>query len=166
MHSAPSVTYPVGRSRGAARVLIGIWALGAICAGASCYLFDSVGWRQALLVLSVLFAGAAAGMGLRRDGPAMLHFDGLHWSLTGAGTAETRNPSRPMLAARVLVALDLQSLLLVRLSERGRPHRWIWLERQAMPGRWRDLRRAVYSRPPSAEPAGDVWRATAPADGP
>ncbi|MGJ7553558.1 hypothetical protein ACSFBX_00715 [Variovorax sp. RB2P76] len=160
MHSAPSVTYPVGRSRGATRILLVLWALGACCAGASCYLIDSSGWRQLLLVFSVVFSGVAAGFGLRRDGVGVLHFDGLHWSLTGA------HASRGVHAARVLVALDFQSLMLLRLSEPGRARRWVWAEQRALPERWRDVRRAVYSRPPSAAPAGDTWRATAPADAP
>jgi toxin CptA len=160
MHSAPSVTYPVGRSRGATRILIVLWALGACCAGASCYLFDSAGWRQLLLVLSVVFAGVAAGFGLRRDGAAVLHFDGLCWSLSGADS------TRFVRAAQAAVALDFQSLMLVRLTEPGRARRWIWIEQRAMPERWRDVRRAVYSRTPSAAPAGDPWRATAPADAP
>ncbi len=160
MHSAPSVNYPVGRSRGATRILLFLWALGACCAGASCYLFDSAGWRQLLLVLSVVFAGVAAGFGLRRDGAGVLHFDGLHWTLTGA------DPTRAVHGARALVALDFQSLMLLRLTEPGRARRWIWIEQRAMPQRWRDVRRAVYSRPPSAAPAGDTWRPTAPADAP
>ncbi|RST54914.1 hypothetical protein [Variovorax sp. DXTD-1] len=160
MHSAPSVTYPVGRSRGATRILIATWALGACCAGLSCYLFDSAGWRQLLLVLSVLFSGIAAALGLRSDGAGVLHFDGLRWSLTGT------DRGRAVHAAQASVALDLQSLLLVRLTEPGRAARWIWTERRALPERWRDLRRAVYSRPPSASPAGEPWRATVPADAP
>ncbi|MBW8716328.1 MAG: hypothetical protein JF629_11105 [Variovorax paradoxus] len=160
MYSAPSVTYPVGRSRGATRILIATWALGACCAGLSCFLIDSVGWRQLLLVLSVLFSGVAAGLGLRSDGAAVLHFDGLCWSLTGA------DRGRAVHAARAAVALDLQSLLLVRLTQPGRAGRWIWIEQRAMPERWRDVRRAVYSRAPSASPAGEPWRATAPADAP
>ncbi|MET3497469.1 hypothetical protein [Variovorax boronicumulans] len=160
MHSAPSVTYPVGRSRGATRILVLLWALGACCAGASCYLFDSAGWRQLLLVLSVLFSGVAASFGLRRDGAAILHFDGLHWSLAGA------DRSRGVRAAQAKVALDFQSLMLVRLAESGRAGRWVWLEQRTQPERWRDVRRAVYARPPAAEPAGDPWRATAPADAP
>jgi hypothetical protein len=160
MHSAPSVTCPVGRSRGATRILLILWALGACCAGASCYLLDSAGWRHLLLVLSVVFSGVAAGFSLRRDGAGVLHFDGIHWSLTGA------DPTRVVRAARVVVALDLQSLLLIRLTEAGRARRWVWLEQRAVPERWRDVRRAVYSRAPAATPAGDPWRATAPADVP
>ncbi|WP_019654119.1 hypothetical protein [Variovorax atrisoli] len=160
MHGAPSVTYPVGRSRGATRILVVLWALGALCAGASCYLFDSAGWRHVLLVASVLFAGVAAGFGLRQEGVGVLHFDGLCWSLTG-GPA-----SRGVHAARASVALDFQSLMLLCLSEPGRARRWIWIEHRAMPERWRDLRRAVYSRAPSAASAAEPWRATAPADAP
>ena len=160
MHSAPSVTYPVGRSRGATRILVALWALGALCAGASCYLFDSFGWRHLLLVLSVVFAGVAAGFGLRQEGAGDLHFDGLHWSLTSS------HASRVVRAARVCAALDFQSLMLLRLSEPGRAGRWIWIEQRAMPERWRDLRRAVYSRPAAAAHTADPWRATAPADAP
>lgn len=160
MHSAPSVTYPVGRSRGAGRILIAAWALGACCAGVSCYLLDGAGWRQALLVLSVLFSGVAAGLALRADGAGELRFDGLGWSLAGA------DPGRGAHAARATVALDLQSLLLLRLAEPGRGARWVWAEQRAMPERWRDLRRAVYSRAPAAAPAGEPWRATVPADAP
>jgi len=160
MHGAPSVTYPVGGSRGATRILVVLWALGALCAGASCYLFDSGGWRHLLLIASVLFAGVAAGLGLRQQGAGVLHFDGLCWSLTG-GPA-----SRGVHAAGVSVALDFQSLMLLCLSEPGRARRWIWIEQRAMPARWRDLRRAVYSRAPSAASAAEPWRATAPADAP
>jgi toxin CptA len=160
MHSAPSVTYPVGRSRGATRLLLVLWALGACCAGASCYLIDSAGWRQLLLVFSVVFSGVAAGFGMRRDGVGTLHFDGIHWSLSGV------DASRSVRAARAMAALDFQSLMLLRLSEPGRARRWVWVEQRAMPERWRDVRRAVYSRPLSAAPAGDTWRATAPADAP
>ena len=155
MHSAPSVTYPVGRSRGATRILIATWALGAGCAGLSCYLIDSAGWRQLLLVLSVLLSGLAAGLGLRSDGAGELHFDGLGWTLKGA------HPGRAVHSARAAVAFDLQSLLLVRLAEPGRASRWVWIEQRAMPERWRDLRRAVYSRAPSASPADEPWRAAA-----
>jgi toxin CptA len=160
MHSAPSVSYPVGRSRGAARILIAAWALGACCAGVSCYFFDAPGWRQVLLVLSVLFSGGAAALALRSDGVAELRFDGRHWTLAGA------QAGRAVLAARAAVALDLQSLLLIRLAEPGRAVRWVWAEHSAMPERWRDLRRAVYSRAPSGSDADEPWRATAPADAP
>jgi toxin CptA len=155
MHSAPAVSYPVGRSRGAAWLLIVIWGLGACCAGLSCYMSDGFGWRQPLMLASVVLAGLAASFGLRHDSRAAeLRFDGTHWSLAGAA------PARALHAAQqIAVGLDFQSLLLLRLHEAGRPSRWLWLERRAMPERWRDLRRAVYSRAPSAALAADSRRA-------
>jgi hypothetical protein len=59
------------------------------------------------------------------------------------------------------VALDLQHVLLLRLSLQGAVA-WLWLERRSRPGQWESMRRAVYSRanpdglpdaePPSATP--------------
>ncbi|MEO5737107.1 MAG: hypothetical protein ABIQ82_06580 [Variovorax sp.] len=144
MHSAPSVSFPVGRSRFAGHLLMVIWTAGACCAGVVCYQFESVGWRGAVLLASVLVAGAAAGLAYWRQCAGELHFDGQGWRLAGAD---------PLHAARLLPALDLQSLMLVRLAAPGQRPRWCWLERRSAPHRWLDLRRAVYSRAPSADPA-------------
>jgi hypothetical protein len=61
----------------------------------------------------------------------------------------------PLRSARASVALDLQSLLLVRLEEPARARRWVWVDRQALPERWLDLRRALHARvvPGDAAPA-------------
>jgi toxin CptA len=144
MHSAPSVSYPVGRSRSADRLLSIIWTCGACCVAAACYRFDGADWRIGLLALSVVGVGAAAWRSaLRCTASAELSFDGRHWSL--AGPAGLR-------AARVKAALDFQSSLLVCLTDARRARRWVWLDRSARPERWQDLRRAVYSRAPLASP--------------
>jgi hypothetical protein len=146
MHGAPSVNYPVGRSRYAERFLFALWLLGACCAGAACWRIDGLDWRRGALMLSIAMAAGAAWRGQRRQASAaVLGFDGQHWSLAarGGGTACAR------------VAIDLQSLLLVRLTEHGRPACWLWLEQRAMPERWRDLRRALYSRAPQVPTAAD-----------
>ncbi|HEY2255529.1 MAG TPA: hypothetical protein VGI11_07815 [Variovorax sp.] len=137
MHSAPSVNYPVGRSRGAGRLLGLVWAFGAAGLLVACLQAGSLGWRHGLLGFAVLFAGAAASVGLRRcTEPADLGFDGRRWSISGRG---------PLRSAKARVALDLQSLLLVRLDESDR-RRWIWLDRRLAPARWPDVRRAMHSR--------------------
>ncbi|MGJ7542759.1 hypothetical protein [Variovorax sp. LT1R16] len=152
MHSAPAVSYPVGRSRDADRLLFGLWALGAACAGGAVLQLDDIlGGRAALLALSVLFAGGAALWLGRSAMPGALRFDGRDWSLGGVS---------PTLAARAEVCLDLQFLLLLRLVELERPQRWLWLERRAHPSRWLDLRRAVYSRAPTAALVGTPADAT------
>ena len=144
MRSAPSVTYPVGCSRDAGHLLMIVWVVGAFCAGAACYQWNSISWRHTLLALSVLLAGAAGWQAGWRRPLAEVHFDGQDWSLSGAQTLQ---------AAQISVHLDIQFLLCARLTQPGQPSQWLWLERRAAPGRWHDLRRAVYSRPPAAEPA-------------
>jgi toxin CptA len=153
MHSAPSVNFPVGRSRNAERLLFGLWAVGVCCAATACWRFDGVDdWRQGVLMLSVAATGVFIWIqGVRKAGVAAnLNFDGQHWSL--------REPSAASGTARASVALDLQSLMLIRLTIPGRAQRWIWLERRAMPERWRDVRRALYSRPPLASLVADFRR--------
>ena len=157
MHSAPSVSYPVGRSRDANRLLVMLWVAGACCASAASFQFGHVGWRQALILGVVILAAMVAR---RTLGPALavdLVFDGQDWSLSGMASRKL---------ARIVVLLDLQSLLLVRLEEPSQRARWLWLERRARPERWQDLRRAVHSgalsgvasATPStvADPAGTV----------
>jgi hypothetical protein len=44
-----------------------------------------------------------------------------------------------------VVALDLQSAMLLRLDNPAGAIWWLWVERAALPGRWLDMRRAVYA---------------------
>ncbi|RZI77875.1 MAG: hypothetical protein EOP80_03150 [Variovorax sp.] len=154
MHSAPSVSFPVGRSRSAGRILLALWVTGACCAVISACLLNGVGWRTAVLLASTLLAAALAGRAFWRQPTGRLHFDGQNWSLTG---------TYPAPAARLVPALDLQSLLLVRLVMANRRSRWLWLERRSDPPRWLALRRAVYSRAPSADASGPVAAVQRPA---
>ena len=157
MHGAPSVSYPVGRSRIAVRLLLLLWICGACCAAAACLRLGKADWRAGPLVVSVLAAGAAARAGSPRRAPQWaLNFDGLRWSIPGAPGWQ---------AGDAKVALDGQSWLLVRLARHA--GRWVWLERRAMPQRWQDLRRAVYSRPvPAGQALTDTRSAPAGAQHP
>jgi hypothetical protein len=154
MHSAPSVTYPVGRSRNAERLLLALWALGVCSVTVACAQATwGLDWNRGVLLLSAVVAGAAAWTGvLSCSAPSVLRFDGLHWSVSGGFALG---------ATRADVALDLQVLVLVCLKAPGRTKRWVWLDRSAMPDRWRDLRRALYSRPLGAGPAGQAPESTA-----
>jgi toxin CptA len=143
MHNAPSVTYPVGRSRLVARLLLVFWAAGACCACVASYQFNSMSWRQAILAVSVLAAAWGALHVFRQTTEERLVFDGQHWSLSGAGLLR---------AAQATVVFDFQALMLVRLDEPGRRTQWLWPARSNQPDWWQDLRRAVYSR---AAPAGN-----------
>ncbi|RZL61272.1 MAG: hypothetical protein EOP81_17490 [Variovorax sp.] len=157
MRHAPSVTYPVRGSQAVVALVASVWVLGAAAAFLASFQLDGIGWRQSGLMGCVaivgLFAWRSPPCFIRQD----LTFDGQHWTL-GSNT-----PAQGFQIAAVEVAFDLQFLLLLRLSGPGRAVRWLWLSRRAMPSRWRDLRRAVYSRAPGVPPVSSSGHA-APVD--
>ena len=143
MHSAPSVSYPVGRSAFAGRLLASLGLLGLLAA-AAWTLQSGFGWRQLAAFLTVLASGTLAVGGWRRSPPGVLSWDGAAWGWEQGGS---RRPGRPELA------LDLQSRLLLRWRpDEGRTH-WFWLERTSDASHWDALRRAVYSRASAPVPA-------------
>ena len=136
MHSAPSVSFPVGRSRFASRLVAGVWLLGAAAFVAWCLEYSGAGWRTAALVVLLLVAGLGVRRATRAGEGSLLKWDGQLWSCSGKlcfGNA-TMTPQ-----------LDFQSLMLVRLQEQGRRTAWLWLDRAFDPTRWLDLRRAVHA---------------------
>jgi toxin CptA len=148
MHSAPSVSYPVGRSRWAGAMLLVAWALGACATALWCVQVQPSGGRALPVVALVVASGVAGGWSWARHPSGTLAWDGESWSWSGERAA----------GGTLEVVLDLQRLLLVRWrgpSSGG----WLWLEKSALPARWDDLRRAVYSRArpqalPGAQPPG------------
>jgi toxin CptA len=135
MHNAPSVSYPAGRSRFAASLLLGLWLLG--CAAALLWHSQSPDSRRLGAMLLVLAAaGLFAASHWWRTPDGTLTWDGERWSWSVQPEAA---------AVEVEVALDLQRALLLHWKASGAP-RWIWLERASRTERWDDLRRAVYSR--------------------
>ena len=153
MHSAPSVTYPVRPSHRARWLALGLWAAGAACVGTWCWQAEAAdalelrhGLGLASLLLSAALAWWASLRAARDDRHGELHWDGQYWSLDAAHPVDT---------VQATVHLDFQSLLLVRLSVR-RSVRWLWLDRCANPLRWRDLRRALFARPASADARADA----------
>jgi toxin CptA len=145
MHSAPSVTYPVGRlllERGLT------WVLSALAGGATCITLVTQpwGWGPALTLSSLLVAGLCHQRWRTAPRGGFLSWDGKEWWLH----REAAN-----LSGGVSVEWDLQGFLLLRFqpttSTASRQPRlaggqWLWLARQANPVQWADLRRAVYCR--------------------
>ena len=140
LHNAPPVVYPLGRSRFLGALLLGVWFLGLFAV-----LFwhfqgsAQLDWRLALVGCSVLGAGIAAGIAWHRTPVGRLAWDGEVWCWKSpgyqAGTVEYK----------LCVLGDFQHLLLLRLENPDHACLWLWVERRAMPERWLDLRRAVYS---------------------
>lgn len=143
MHSAPSVSYPVGRSTFAVRA-----ALALAAAGLAVIALWSVqapfGWRQLAALAAVLACAVLAGDAWRRSPAGVLRWDGREWTWEEGGRVAGGQPA---------IALDLQSRLLLRWRPEQGGARWLWAEREAAPSHWDALRRAVYSRASTQVPA-------------
>ena len=142
MHSAPSVTCPVGRSRFAGRLALLLWLLGAGLAAHACATAAQFGWRQALVVAVLVASGALAARVWATTPIGMLRWDGQNWLWIGADAAQ----QEVGLPGSVSVMLDLQQRVLVRWSGEQRAL-WLWLERGGSAGHWHEVRCAIHARP-------------------
>ena len=134
MHSAPAVTYPVGRSLFAGAVLLAIWLTAA--AAIAFWWVEASGWRPAAAALVWLASGVWAAGQWWRSATGAVAWDGESWNWTASGGGDS---------GMLEVSVDLQRSMLVRWAGKG-ASQWFWLERASRAERWDDLRRAVYSR--------------------
>lgn len=137
MHSAPAVSFPVGRSRFQAWVSGLAWLAGAVVCGFWLSQAGLWGWRQGLAVVMVLGAGASAAGAWYVTASATLRWDGQTW---------WRETSQASQTGALTVHLDFQICLLLSLRADTGARYWFWLERRDAPAVWRAVRRAVYSR--------------------
>jgi hypothetical protein len=149
MHAAPSVSYPVGRSRFAAAVLASAWFAGLVAAFAWSAQADTVGWRQGLAGAALVASAAFAAAGWLSTPCGTIAWDGAEWNWQERGLAAASG--RPQLV------LDLQSRMLLQWVGSNGARRWLWVERKSDASHWAALRRALYSRastpvPPSGKP--------------
>jgi hypothetical protein len=145
MHSAPSVSYPVGRCRFAGGLMLLAWLCGALVLAAWSWQMQAAGWRAALGGATLVLAGAAAAFSWRRSPTGLIAWDGATWRWAdGAGER----------SGTVFVALDLQQRLLLHWRPEHGAALWLWLEQLREPQAWDALRRAVYSRAKADAPSG------------
>lgn len=151
MHSAPAVSYPVGRSRFQGW-LIGLTGLGGVLLVLLwTNVADTVGWRQWLLGITVLGSCYLAGAVWWHSSSGSLRWDGQAWSWQMANASTS---------GMLTVHLDLQFVLLLSLRPSPDTRIWLWPERRSQAVRWNALRQAVFSRAPqhaSTVPAKDEW---------
>lgn len=140
MHDAPSVNYPVGRSRFQGFLLLCLWLLGLATVLAWCWQSDAVGWRQWFAMACLMGAGVLAIYDWRHTPLGSLCWDGQQW-LWAALSA----PGDPPCAVGVFCRLDLQQHMLLQLRPQAQRSLWCWVARAQYPERWHGLRRAVYS---------------------
>ncbi len=141
---APSVQYPLRRSRVLGALLLALLFTGAGAVAA----WVTLGARDAVVSASValglwLLAAAGAAHFWWSQPRGLLQFDGQDWALDQM--AKSFNGPR-ILSVPPAVLLDLQAHIWVRVVPTGHSSQWLWLERSSQPERWMDLRRAVYSR--------------------
>lgn len=137
MHNAPAVSFPVGRSH-LQGWLVGLTTLVSGVAGLTWWVqVDVAGWRQALFGLSGLVTGTLAMTMWHRAQQGTLCWDGQAWRW--AGNTSTA-------CGTLTVHLDLQFAMLLSLRTDVGALLWIWPEQKNSKERWRDLRRAVFSK--------------------
>ena len=138
MHGAPSVTYPVGRSRFALGAIALAWLAGVI--GLAAWRLQVAATPAQVLVAAaaILIPGFFAVHGWLRSPQGTLSWNGEGWEWATAAMGESGSPH---------AVFDTQRILLLRWHSPG-VTRWLWLERGDHPALWDDLRRAVYSRAP------------------
>jgi toxin CptA len=139
MQSAPSVSYPVGRSRLVWRLHLGIWLVGVLSLALCGLQMPDAPTRSAGVALALLAAALGVWHASRSSEHASLHWDGRQWHL------ERRSGIRLPIGA-ISAPLDLQSILLLRLTPVDGATCWVWAERATHPARWLPLRRAIYAR--------------------
>lgn len=96
-------------------------------------------WRLFLAATVMILAGLAAYRGWKNSPVGQLAWDGQFWRWEGPGYQSG------VAEQKLSVVVDFQILLLLRLENPAHAHLWLWAERHALPERWLDLRRAVYS---------------------
>ena len=143
MHSAPAVSYPVGRS--SMRTLL--YVLPALLAVLACgaWVWQSVSpdtVRIAVLCLGGLVLLLAVREALRPP-QGQLVWDGQCWRWDVASGAQM---------GEVHARLDVQAHLLLEFRPMQGRGIWLWLERGMAPQSWDDLRRAVYALPADRPP--------------
>ncbi|MDQ3060179.1 MAG: hypothetical protein M3R45_11770 [Pseudomonadota bacterium] len=138
-HNAPPVAYPLGRSYFLGGLLLGLWCAGLLLLLQWYRLTLELNWRLLAGLAGVLAAGLAAASNWKNAPNGQLVWDGevWHWQ-------DMREPAG-LAAQEMSVIADFQRCLLLKLKDQCGASLWLWVEQRAMPARWLDLRRAVYS---------------------
>lgn len=144
MHSAPAVSYPVGRSHLQGGLLFGTGLTGLLAGCLWCAAPGPLGWRQGLYMLALLTAVLVAARAWRHSSQGVLRWDGQFWVWSTEGAA---------VRGLIAVHLDIHLCLLLSLQTEAGTRLFLWPERRAEPASWHALRCAVFAHRAFAEPA-------------
>jgi hypothetical protein len=143
MHSAPAVSYPVGRSSIQVLVFLAPGLLGGVVLAAWVMHGGQSASVHGVALLLWLLTSLPVFHALRQTASGMLRWDGQQW---------TWEAGNHRLAGRTLRRLDWQAVLLLEFRSADGATLWLWPERRTAPLRWDDLRRALQAAP-AADPA-------------
>lgn len=148
MHNAPSVSFPVGRSRFQGQLIGWLVGLGVLTVFAWCAQAENLGWRHWFAASLCLTTATWSGWSWWRTPIGSVSWDGVVWRWTTGARSVVVVPEP---------ALDLQVAILLRLPVTADTGvNWLWLERTSNSPRWMALRRAIYSRArPNDDPLAD-----------
>lgn len=119
--------------------MLGLWLAGLLSVLLWVNVTQQENWRTVLALVAVFLAGVAAWIGAQRVPAGQLVWTGETWRWE-SGSYQTGNAEYEL-----SVVADFQHRLMLRLQNQAQATLWLWVERQAAPERWLDLRRAVYS---------------------
>jgi len=142
----------VGRSYFLGGLLLVAWLAGLLSVLLWCYLTWQSGWRLTLGLLVVLGAGVAVRTGWNKTVSGQLTWNSEVWCWESASSPTERCEHE------LSVIADFQNRLLLHLENQAGVSLWLLVEQSALPERWLDLRRAVYSphRSSGGLPSHDV----------
>lgn len=152
MHNAPAVSFPVGRSRFYAAMVVGVLSLSACTLVLWAAQADTLVFRHLVVALLWLISAVGAVRTWWQAPVGVLHWDGQVWTWRCGDDGKHMDE-----VVDVAVVLDGQSALILRLSSQTRPI-WVWPEQRMAPLLWLALRRAVFARR-SAATGQDVFGA-------
>lgn len=136
MRSAPSVVFPVLRSRRVGVLMAALWCLGALPVTGWLVQVSAPLSARIVVIAWTLLAGVLCARHWRQTPADRLAWDGQSWS------------SSTVFDARLMVSVDLQSLLVLRLISPDGRAQWLMADRAAMPAAWHTLRCAVTAARP------------------
>lgn len=146
MHTAPTVDYPVGRSR---FQMLGLFVIGFCLAAVDALWFslaEVLDWRQWLGLAATLAAMAIALHAWLVAPSGVLHWDGGAWCWESEGVRVN---------GTLDIFLDVQGVMLLCFGAEAGRRRWFWTEQTAARTRWSALRRAAHA-PVVSEDAGQA----------
>ena len=116
-----------------------LWFVGLLALLSWVDSISQVDWRIGVAFSAAICAGVAAQIRWSHISGGQLAWSGDAWRWVSQAY-QTGGIEHSL-----LVIADFQHVLLLRLENQTGASLWLWLERSAMPDRWLDLRRAVYS---------------------